>query len=138
MWYIPDNQIVKIQNRMSDIREIGFKDSQAFMAATFELLGTLDTVMFDERNWERKKKETMILDEDKKPYKKERFEKKEEHKPNSHERRKERRRLEREENKKKEESNYTTTSPCVVQFDEEGSPIVPISLTTDKKEETNE
>lgn len=101
MWYIPDNQIVKIQNRMSDIREIGFKDSQAFMAATFELLGTLDTVMFDERNWERKKKETMIADEDKKPYKKERFEKKEEHKPNSHERRKERRRLEREEATKK-------------------------------------
>lgn len=121
MWYIPDNQIVKIQNRIADIREIGFKDSQAFMAATFELLGTLDTVMFDERNWERKKKETMILDEDKKPYKKERFEKKEEHKPNSHERRKERRRLEREEAKKQVEEKKEEVTEVTEEVKEENN-----------------
>ena len=124
MWYIPDNQIVKIQNRIADIRVIGFKDSQAFMAATFELLGTLETVMFDERNWERKKKETTVIDEDKKPYKKERPNKKEDHKPNSHERRKERRRLEREEAKKIEEKSL-----------EESNSEVETNTVLEKKEE---
>ena len=126
MWYIPDDQVVKIQNRMSDIREISFKDSAKFMAATFELLGTLDTVLFDQRNWERKKKETTIIGEERKPYKKERPERtekkdNEEHKPNSHERRKERRRLEREEAKK------------IAEEKKEQTPEV-----TENKEETNE
>ena len=66
MWYIPDDQIVKIQNRMSDIRNTPAQDSFSFFAATYELLGTLDAILFDARNMERKKSTTMILPEDKK------------------------------------------------------------------------
>ena len=66
MWYIPDDQIIKIQNRMSDIRNTPVTEAVNFIAATYELLGTLDTVLFDQRNWERKNKNTMILAEDKK------------------------------------------------------------------------
>ena len=52
-WTIPDEQVVKIQNRMSDIRECDLEDSPVkFMAAVYELLGTLDTVLFDSRNYE--------------------------------------------------------------------------------------
>ena len=122
MWYIPDDQIVKIQNRMSDIRNTPAQDTLAFFAATYELLGTLDAILFDARNMERKKSTTMILPEDKKdsrgnreskdnkkstfkskdkPSKMSYFIKNDEEEPtekkmNSHERRKERRRLERE------------------------------------------
>lgn len=66
MWYIPDDQITKIQNRMSDIRNTPVTEAVNFIAATYELLGTLDTVLFDQRNLERKNKSTMILPEDKK------------------------------------------------------------------------
>ena len=117
MWYIPDDQIVKIQNRMSDIRNTPAQDSFAFFAATYELLGTLDAILFDQRNMERRKPSTMILPEDKKNNSKDDREKipkskdnqkkmsyfikpdenkSEDKKMNSHERRKERRRLERE------------------------------------------
>ena len=122
MFYIPDDQIVKIQNRMSDIRNTPPQDSFAFFAATYELLGTLDAILFDARNMERRKPSTMILPEDKKdargnreskderkkpikskdkPSKMSYFIKNDEEEPtekkmNSHERRKERRRLERE------------------------------------------
>ena len=65
MWYIPDDQVTKIQNRMSDIRSTPVTEAVNFIAATYELLGTLDTVLFDQRNWERKNKSTMILAEDK-------------------------------------------------------------------------
>jgi len=52
-WTIPDEQIVRIQNRMSDIRECDAEDSPIkFMAAVYELMGTLDTVLFDSRNYE--------------------------------------------------------------------------------------
>ena len=116
MWYIPDDQIVKIQNRMSDIRNTPAADAMAFFAATYELLGTLDAILFDQRNMERRKPSTMILPEDKKKSKDEKNkvqkskdtqkkmsyfikpdeEQSVEKKMNSHERRKERRRLERE------------------------------------------
>lgn len=117
MFYIPDDQIVKIQNRMSDIRNTSAQDSFAFFAATYELLGTLDAILFDQRNMERRKPSTMILPEDKKnnskdergkmPKSKDNQKKmsyfikpdenqSEDKKMNSHERRKERRRLERE------------------------------------------
>ena len=117
MFYIPDDQIVKIQNRMSDIRNTPAQDSFAFFAATYELLGTLDAILFDQRNMERRKPSTMILPEDKKnnskdergkmPKSKDNQKKmsyfikpdenqSEDKKMNSHERRKERRRLERE------------------------------------------
>lgn len=66
MWYIPDDQITKIQNRMSDIRNTPVTEAVNFIAATYELLGTLDTILFDQRNLERKNKSTMILPEDKK------------------------------------------------------------------------
>ena len=65
MWYIPDDQVTKIQNRMSDIRSTPVTEAVNFIAATYELLGTLDTVLFDQRNWERKNKSTIILAEDK-------------------------------------------------------------------------
>lgn len=68
MWYIPDDQITKIQNRMSDIRNTPVTEAVNFIAATYELLGTLDTVLFDQRNLERKNKSTMILAEDKKDF----------------------------------------------------------------------
>ena len=68
MWYIPDDQITKIQNRMSDIRNTPVTEAVSFIAATYELLGTLDTVLFDQRNLERKNKSTMILAEDKKDF----------------------------------------------------------------------
>ena len=127
MWYIPDDQIVKIQNRMSDIRNTPAQDSFAFFAATYELLGTLDAILFDQRNMERRKPTTRILPEDKnaesKDYKKLSAKSKDnqkkmsyfikpdesqpvEKKMNSHERRKERRRLERE--AAKAESNKET------------------------------
>ena len=119
MFYIPDDQIVKIQNRMSDIRNTPAQDSLAFFAATYELLGTLDAILFDARNMERKKPTTMVLPEGQKDDTKGRDKRKpspkgkdksqklsyfidpddnatEEKKMNSHERRKERRRLERE------------------------------------------
>lgn len=66
MWYIPDDQVVKIQNRMSDVRNTTVTETVNFIAATYELLGTLDTILFDQRNLERKNKSTMILPEDKK------------------------------------------------------------------------
>ena len=66
MWYIPDDQVVKIQNRMSDIRNTPATEAVNFIAATYELLGTLDTILFDQRNLERKNKNTIILPEDKK------------------------------------------------------------------------
>ena len=50
MWNIKDDQIVKIQNRMSDIREVSFDEPIEFIARTYELLGTLDTIIFDARN----------------------------------------------------------------------------------------
>ena len=101
---------------MSDIRNTPAQDSFAFFAATYELLGTLDAILFDQRNMERKKPSTMILPEDKKNSKDEKNkvqkskdtqkkmsyfikpdeEQSVEKKMNSHERRKERRRLERE------------------------------------------
>lgn len=117
MFYIPDDQIVKIQNRMSDIRNTPATDTMAFFAATYELLGTLDAILFDQRNMERRKPSTMILPEDKKNNSKDERckmpkskdnqkkmsyfikpneEQSVEKKMNSHERRKERRRLERE------------------------------------------
>ena len=52
-WVIPADQIVRIQNRISDVRECGIQvedDVVSFIAATYELLGTLDTVLFDTRN----------------------------------------------------------------------------------------
>ena len=66
MWYIPDDQVVKIQNRMSDVRNTPVTEAVNFIAATYELLGTLDTILFDQRNLERKNKSTIILTEDKK------------------------------------------------------------------------
>lgn len=50
---IPEDQVVKIQNRMSDIREIVKDDfvGDELLLAVGELLGTLDTVLFDERNY---------------------------------------------------------------------------------------
>ena len=66
MWYIPDDQITKIQNRMSDIRNTPVTETVNFIAATYELLGTLDTILFDQRNLERKNKNIIILPEDKK------------------------------------------------------------------------
>lgn len=52
-WTIPDEQIVRIQNRMSDIRECNAEDNPIkFMAAVYELMGTLDTILFDCRNYE--------------------------------------------------------------------------------------
>lgn len=127
MWYIPDDQIVKIQNRMSDIRNTPPADTIAFFAATYELLGTLDAILFDQRNMERRKPTTRILPEDKNAESKDEkktstkskdnqkkmsyFIKPDENQPaekkmNSHERRKERRRLERE--AAKAESNKET------------------------------
>ena len=64
MWYIPDDQVTKIQNRISDIREVALDDPVRFIAATHELLGTLDTVLFDERNFIGKDKSTLLLNEE--------------------------------------------------------------------------
>lgn len=50
-WVIPGDQMVRVMNRMSDIREIETTDPIGFIKATYELLGTLDTIMFDERNY---------------------------------------------------------------------------------------
>ena len=61
MWTIPDNQIVKIMNRISDIREIPFNKPVEFEAATYELLGTLETIMYDERNYKATIDSTTIL-----------------------------------------------------------------------------
>lgn len=64
MWNIPDNQIVRIQNRISDIREVKpDEDPMMFIAATYELLGTLETIMFDGRNYQNKDTHTMIIDD---------------------------------------------------------------------------
>lgn len=54
MMYIPMDQVVKINNRMSDIRcqmerAEGF-NLPLFFSSVGELLGTLDTVLLDERN----------------------------------------------------------------------------------------
>lgn len=152
MWYIPDDQIVKIQNRMSDIRNTPAQDSFAFFATTYELLGTLDAILFDQRNMERRKPSTMILPEDKKDSrdsreskdnKKSTFKSKDkpskmsyfikndeeeeptEKKMNSHERRKERRRLEREAAKAEAEKKTEEKS-------EESKPVE----TTEEPKET--
>lgn len=55
MYHIPADQAVKIQNRISDIR-CQLKSGSDFNLPLFltsigELLGTLDTVFFDERNY---------------------------------------------------------------------------------------
>ena len=50
-WLISGDQMVRIMNRMSDIREIETTDPIGYIKATYELLGTLDTIMFDERNY---------------------------------------------------------------------------------------
>ena len=50
-WLISGDQMVRIMNRISDIREIETTDPIGFIKATYELLGTLDTIMFDERNY---------------------------------------------------------------------------------------
>lgn len=62
MWKISDDQMVIIQNRMADIREVlamlddtDIKTNSVlllnFTLTVGELLGTLDTVMMDERNY---------------------------------------------------------------------------------------
>ena len=57
MWKIPDEQIVRIQNRIGDIRENLCWDSETanreFIVAVGELIGTLETIMFDERNYSK-------------------------------------------------------------------------------------
>ena len=55
MYHIPADQAIKIQNRMNDIRcqvdsGEGF-NLPLFLTSIGELLGTLDTVFFDERNY---------------------------------------------------------------------------------------
>ena len=61
MWKISDDQVVRIQNRMADAREVlamlddtDIKSDSVlllnFALTVGELLGTLDTVMMDERN----------------------------------------------------------------------------------------
>ena len=52
VWIIPEHQMVKIMNRMADIREVSDDDPIAFIKATMELMGTLDTIMWDTRNIE--------------------------------------------------------------------------------------
>ena len=54
-WTIPDDQVVRIQNRISDIRECGVENPLDFIAATYELLGTLETILFDQRNYDKTK-----------------------------------------------------------------------------------
>ena len=49
-WIIPGDQAVKIMNRMADIREVPNENPIDFIKATYDLLGTLDTILFDERN----------------------------------------------------------------------------------------
>ena len=49
-WVIPANQIVKIENRMSDIREVANDDPIGLLKAVYDLMGTLDTILWDERN----------------------------------------------------------------------------------------
>ena len=49
-WIIPGDQAVKIMNRMTDIREVPNENPIDFIKATYDLLGTLDTILFDERN----------------------------------------------------------------------------------------
>ena len=145
MFYIPDDQIVKIQNRMSDIRNTPAQDSFAFFAATYELLGTLDAILFDQRNMERRKPPTTILPEDKREYSKDDKnklskskdtqkkmsyfikpdeEQSVEKKMNSHERRKERRRLEREAAKAETEK----------QTEEKSEESKPVETTEEPKE----
>ena len=62
MWKISDNQMVRIQNRMADVREVlavlddtDIKSDSVlllnFTLTVGELLGTLDTLMMDERNY---------------------------------------------------------------------------------------
>ena len=51
IWVIPADQIVKIQNRISDIREVANDDPIGFIKATYDLIGTLDTIIFDNRNY---------------------------------------------------------------------------------------
>lgn len=55
MYQIPADQSIKIQNRMNDIRYQIKSGSDfnlpLFLTSIGELLGTLDTVFFDERNF---------------------------------------------------------------------------------------
>jgi len=50
-WIIPGDQAVKIMNRIADIREVPNENPIDFIKATYDLLGTLDTILFDERNY---------------------------------------------------------------------------------------
>ena len=73
MWKISDEQAVIIQNRMADVREVLAMlddtdiESDSVLLLNFtltvgELLGTLDTVMMDERNYcgEKDRKQSTI------------------------------------------------------------------------------
>lgn len=62
MWKLSDDQVVIIQNRMADVREVlamlddaDIKSDSVlllnFALTVGELLGTLETVMGDERNY---------------------------------------------------------------------------------------
>lgn len=51
MWCIPGDQITKLMNRMADIREVPNDDPIEFIKATYDLMGTLDTILFDDRNY---------------------------------------------------------------------------------------
>ena len=62
MWRISDDQMIIIQNRMADVREVLAMLDDAdiksdsilllnFTLTVGELLGALDTVMMDERNY---------------------------------------------------------------------------------------
>lgn len=62
MWKLSDDQVVRIQNRMADVREVlamlddaDIKSDSVlllnFTLTVGELLGTLETVMGDERNY---------------------------------------------------------------------------------------
>ena len=54
MWHISDDQVCRIQNRMSDIRALFTKEqimAESLVLAVGELLGALDAVLWDERNY---------------------------------------------------------------------------------------
>ena len=64
MWNIPDDQIVRIQNRIADVRETSVDDIFRLSATVYELIGTLETIIFDERNYLNKDKTTTVLKEE--------------------------------------------------------------------------
>ena len=54
MWQISDDQICRLQNRIADIRELFNAEkimAESLVLAVGELLGTLETIIWDERNF---------------------------------------------------------------------------------------